>query len=58
MTEQGSAPRFRVGGDVGGTHTDLVLNDLDTGAGSKAKKAAELGIRTVDEDGWIEMVSG
>jgi N-methylhydantoinase A len=31
MTEQGSAPRFRVGVDVGGTHTDLVLNDLDTG---------------------------
>jgi N-methylhydantoinase A len=31
MTEKGSAPRFRVGVDVGGTHTDLVLNDLETG---------------------------
>ncbi len=31
MTENVRAPRFRIGVDVGGTHTDLVLNDLVTG---------------------------
>ncbi len=33
--------------------TDLVV--LGTDAGSKAKKAAELGVRTVDEAGWREI---
>lgn len=31
MSDGSSTPRFRVGVDVGGTHTDLVLNDLETG---------------------------
>ena len=26
------APRYRIGVDVGGTHTDLVLHDVTTGA--------------------------
>jgi DNA ligase (NAD+) len=33
--------------------TDLVVVGAD--AGSKAKKAAELGVETVDEDGWLEL---
>ncbi len=31
MSDDVAAPRYRVGVDVGGTHTDLVLNDLETG---------------------------
>ncbi|NDK33402.1 NAD-dependent DNA ligase LigA [Rhodovulum sulfidophilum] len=36
--------------------TDLVV--LGPGAGSKAKKAEELGIETVDEDGWLALIAG
>ncbi|TDX32652.1 NAD-dependent DNA ligase LigA [Rhodovulum visakhapatnamense] len=36
--------------------TDLVV--LGPGAGSKAKKAEELGIETVDEDGWLALIGG
>jgi len=36
--------------------TDLVV--LGPGAGSKAKKAEELGIETVDEDGWLALIEG
>ncbi|CAM9939026.1 unnamed protein product [Discosporangium mesarthrocarpum] len=35
--------------------TDLVVTG--PGAGSKAKKAVELGIETIDEDGWIELAA-
>ena len=35
---------------------DLVVVGAD--AGSKAKKAAELGVRTIDEDGWLKLIGG
>ena len=34
--------------------TDLVI--AGPGAGSKAKKAAELGIAIINEDDWIQLV--
>ncbi len=36
--------------------TDLLV--AGPGAGSKAKKAEELGVETVDEDGWLAMIEG
>jgi DNA ligase (NAD+) len=51
---QAEALGARVSGSVS-AKTDLVI--AGPGAGSKLKKAAELGIKVVDEAGWAEIVA-